>query len=67
MLHIETKDLDDLIPILIFKSHLNIGIKMTETKMEETIEQFVINKNVKIHFNKKGDSNIATDVVIYHD
>ena len=64
ILHIETQNADDLIPVLIFKNNLRIDSQMCETKLEETIEQFVINKNVKIHFNKKGGNNIATKVEI---
>ena len=64
ILHIETQNADDLIPVLIFKNNLRIDSQMCETKPEETIEQFVINKNVKIHFNKKGGNNIATKVEI---
>ena len=64
LIYIDTKELDDLIPILIFKNHLNIDSQISETNVKEGIEKCVINRNVKIQFIKKGESNIATMVEI---
>ena len=64
LIYIDTKELDDLIPIVIFKNHLNIDSQMSETNVKEGIEKCVINRNVKIQFIKKGENNIATMVEI---
>ena len=65
IVHIETQDMDDLTPILIFKNHLNISSNMCELKAEDIISQLIINQRLKIKYDKKGDSNIASKIEIH--
>ena len=57
--------MDDLTPILIFKNHLNISSNMCELKAEDIISQLIINQRLKIKYDKKGDSNIASKIEIH--
>ena len=58
---------NDLTPILIFKSHLSISGNMSELDTEHLLELLVINQKIKVHFNKKGETNVATKVELNYD
>ena len=62
VLHIENND--DIMPILVFKRLLNkLPFNMEEA--EESLEQLVVGKTVKIHYNTKEDqdkTNVAVKI-----
>ena len=65
LLQVEDQEHEDLVPILIFRRHLNFDAVMNETEIEEKIEQFIIGQIVKIQYNDgTGETNVAVKVEI---
>ena len=62
-IHVETVE-DKLLSILIFNSHLNITDISPERKIDETIEEMLLNQDVKVYCNKKGDNFVAMKIEI---